>query len=155
MKGVYKVQLLRNGEVIEEFEQENLITKEGKLRFLSLAFDSNATQNTSYAVGLMGNNVTISEDDTYSSKVNASGYNPVTAVQTQYPTYNANITSTGVSGSVSFTFTGNATVYGLFLIGKNSASATDYNVLVSALKFTNGVSYVANDVLNITYEIRV
>lgn len=155
-KGTYFVKVIREGKVIDEFEVENLVTIEGKNYLLQLGFGI-IQDSSQFFVGLIGNSVTIQQTDTASACLGPSGtYGEITNYsESTRPAFSVNFTDNAISNAttpVSFTFSGNATIYGLFLCSSNEKGSNE-GILFSAVRFPSVKSFSANDILNVIYSI--
>lgn len=144
---------LRDGKVIDEWEDHNLVVNQGLDHILATEF-SGGTQITSWFVAPFGNNYNPVGTDTAASIVANAG--EVTAY-----TSSTRVPYTGVEGSqqvsnaaspASFTFNpGSPTnIYGAMLISSSAKSATS-GVLFAAALFAAPKQVSDTDVLLITY----
>jgi len=150
--GFWHGQHLRNGRVIDEWEDHNLVVNEGLNSILNVQF-ANATQIPQWYIGVYKGNYTPVAGDTAANIVANS-----TEITTEYtgvrPTYNEASSSaqtmTNAANRASFVFTAPLTVYGAFLISVSNKSSTT-GTLFSAAKFSTAKVVEATDELLLVY----
>jgi hypothetical protein len=155
-KGVYKGTILRKGEIVDEFEFENICVNEGLIFLLNTIFASQ--QNVSgWYMGLFTNNYTPVATDTAATITGNAGeftgysggarptFNAATAVQ---PT--PSLSNSG--NRASFTFTGTANLIGAFLVSSPTPGGTT-GTLFSAAQFPSAKSVSNTDQLLLTYTL--
>lgn len=156
--GFFTIEHIRNGEVIDKWEDHNIVVDEGLNYILDSAL-SGATPATTHYVGLFKNNYT-----PISTNVMATfpGAGIANEANTEYdeasrPTWSeAGVSAKTITNSASpatFTFNTPVTIYGAFL-SSNATKAGTSGVLISAAKFSAARSMLAADVLNITYTLK-
>jgi hypothetical protein len=170
-QGSFHVKHIRDGEVIAEFDQPNVITTEGKNHLLNVVFHG-ATPLTSWYIGLIdsvgytavaagntyaeiGGTNAWSEDEDYTDDANSDS-------DVTRPLWIEDAASSGsISGSSPsvFNIDSNGTLKGLFVCaGANAQTKGDStntgNILWCATLFTAGDRAVLNgDTLEVTYTI--
>ena len=152
VKGSYHGQLVRDGEVIDEFEDENLVVNEGLDALLNIMFH-NATQFSTWYLGVFEGNYTPVAGATASSiagdSTESSAYDEVSR-----PAFNEAAASsqsiTNTANRATFTFNASKTIYGAFLISDATKSGTS-GTLFSAARFSSSKSVVAADQLLLAY----
>lgn len=163
-KGVFTLKHFRDGKQIgEDVISDNLVTTEGRDYIANIAYNGNgaSAQNIWY-VALYKNNVTPAAGDSSSDVIAKYGELSAELVNATRPVWVPNDGNSGSSSSNSdsvATFTMDAgaastTIYGaLFISTSGKASAT--GILMAASAFTPSRTVLANDVLNLTYEIQL
>ena len=170
-KGVFHIRHIRDGEVIAEFDQPNVIATQGKNHLLGVGFNAVAAYTTWY-IGLISSvsYTAVAAGDVYGEIGGTNGWTEYTgytdtantASAVTRPAWIEDAASagsmTGSSPSV-FAITANGTVKGLFLCGganaqtKSNATASG-NSLWCATLFTAGDRAVLDgDTLEVTYTI--
>jgi len=144
----------------------NIVVNEGLDHILDATL-SNGTQNSTWYVGIFGNNYTPAAADTAdgggtpANSFWASGQ--ADEVTTQYtegarPTWtDAGVTSQAVSNTASpavFTFGTADNVYGAGLVSTNTKAGTT-GILMAASKFAAVRAMLISDVLNVTYSFTI
>lgn len=170
-QGVFHVRHIRDGKVIAEFDQPNVITTQGKNHLLNVVFNA-ATPITAWFIGLIDSTgyTAVAATDTYDGINDTNGWDEDqdytddanTDSDTTRPAWIEDAASagaiTGSSPSV-FNIDTNGTIKGLFLAGGPNAqtkgdSTASTNVLWCATLFTAGDRAVLNgDTLEVTYTI--
>ncbi len=160
LKGRYVVEIKRaNGEV-EVIEFDNVVTKEGKNYLLKAGVLGNETPITNWYIGLIGANVTPTENDKASTALGTNGsYSEVTAyTETARLAYAATFDAQNnrlINSANPATFTINAnntTIYGAFIVSSQAKQANT-GILLSAGVFTSAKTLGVDDQINITYVI--
>jgi len=170
-KGMFHFRHIRDGQVIAEFDQPNVITLEGRNHLLDVGFHG-GTALTAWYIGLIDSSgyTAVDEDDTYEEIGGTNGWDED---QDYLDTANTNSdvtrpawiedaasagSITGASPSV-FAIDTNGTIKGLFVCaGANAQTKGDStnsgNILWCATLFTSGDRAVLNgDTLEVTYTI--
>ena len=152
-KGVYHAQHFRKGELIDEWEFENVITNQGLIQALNVMF-AGVSPITSWYIGVFQNNYSPVATDTASSIVGnageftgySGGARPTfTAAQaTSTPTV------TNSAAKATFNFTGSATLTGAFLIS-SATPGSNSGVLYSAAQFGSSKSVANTDSITLGY----
>lgn len=150
--GIFSGQLLRKGEVIDEFEDHNLVVNEGLNHLLDVLFRG-TTQNNPWYVGVFEGNYT--PVATVTGATVASASTECTAyVSATRPEYNegaaASQTITNSSNRASFVFNAVKTVYGAF-IGSNSTKGGTSGILFCIARFASAKNVESGDELLLTY----
>jgi len=150
--GVFHCQHVRNGEVIDEWEQPNLVVNEGLDKLLNVMFNG-ATQIGTWYLGLFEGNYTPTATVTASS-IAADATECTAYDEASRPEYNEAAASgqsiTNSANRAAFTFNATKTIYGAFLISNNTKSGTT-GTLFSAARFSSSKSVVSSDELLLTY----
>lgn len=142
---------LRDGKVIDEWEDHNLVVNQGLDHILATEFGG-GTQITSWFMAPFGNNYNPVGTDTAASIVaNAGEVTAYTAsTRVPYVGVEGGQQVTNSASPANFTFTGAATIYGAMLIS-SSAQGSTAGVLFAAALFATSKVVANTDVLLITY----
>jgi hypothetical protein len=150
--GRFHAQLVRKGQVIDEWSDTNLVVNEGLNSILSVMFDT-GTQLTNWFLGLFQGNYTPVATDTASViAVNSTECSSYTSA-TRPAWSNAAPSSQSISNSGSpatFTFNAAQTIYGAFLISDSTIAGTA-GTLFAAARFGASKAVVNLDQLLLTY----
>lgn len=150
--GVYHGQLVRDGRVIDEFEDKNLVVNEGLDSLLGIMFH-NATQIGTWYMGVFSGNYTPVAGLT-AATVATSATESVAYDEASRPAFNeAAATAQSITNSANratFTFNATATIYGAFLISDATKSGTS-GTLFSAARFSAAKAVVTGDQLLLAY----
>lgn len=152
MGGKFTGQILRNGEIIDEFEDHNLVVNEGLNHILNVEFNG-ATQVTTWYLGLFEGNYTPVSSVTAATIASASTECTAYASATRPEYVEAASTAQSTTNSAnraSFVFNATKTVYGAFLISSSTKSGTS-GVLFSAARFASSKAVDSGDELLLTY----
>lgn len=150
--GEYHGQIIRDGAVIDEWIDKNLVVNEGLNSMLNVMFHS-AAQITTWYVGLYEGNYT--PVATVTAATIASAATETTAyTQTARPEFveaaAASQSITNSANRATFTFNDTKTVYGAFLVSTATKSGTT-GTLFSAARFASSKAVVSGDELLLTY----
>lgn len=152
VKGSYHGQLVRGGEVIDEFEDENLVVNEGLNALLDIMFHD-TTQISTWYLGVYEGNYTpvagVTAAAIAGDATESSAYD-----ETTRPTFDEDVASgqsiSNTSNRATFTFNATKTIYGAFLIS-DAAKTGSGGTLFSAARFSSSKSVVASDQLLLAY----
>ena len=150
--GVFHGQHVRDGKVIDEWEQPNLVTNEGLNSILSIMFNG-GTQIGTWYIGLFEGNYTPVATVTAATITSASTECTAYDESTRVAYVEAAPSSQSITNSANraqFTFNATKTIYGAFLVSASAKSATS-GTLFSAARFASSKSVVATDQLLMTY----
>lgn len=152
--GVFTHDVLRDGALLGEQSDHNIVVNEGLDHILSAVFNA-GTQITSWYVGLYEGNYTPIATDTAANI--ASNATETTAYdETTRPAWTESAPSsqqiTNSASKATFTMNATKTIYGAFLVSSNTKSGTA-GTLMSASKFAASRDVVAVDQLLMTYTI--
>ena len=149
--GTFHCQHLRKGELIDEWDADNLVVNQGLDSLLGIMFTS-VSQITAWYLGLFSGNYTPIATDTASTfpggATESSAYTNATR-----PVFTAVEASQAVSNTASpatFTMNAGVTIYGAFLSSSSAKGGTG-GVLFSAAQFTAPKTLVSTDQLLLTY----
>lgn len=164
LKGVITGQIIRGGhfddrgewhrgnEIVDEFEDTNLVTNEGLNDVLGVYFNSVA-QKTTWYLGVFEGNYTPLATDTAAGIAAAATECTAYASSTRPTWTNAAASSQSITNSASkasFVFNATKTIYGAFLVSNSTKSGTS-GVLWSAARFSASKAVVNLDELLLTY----
>lgn len=156
--GKFTFELVRDGKVVDKWEDHNLITNEGLNHILNVTLNAGSQVATWY-VGLFEGNYTPVAADVHAG---AGGFATVATECTAYSegarvTYNeATATGQSISNSASkatFSINASKTIYGAFLASVSSKGSTAAGTLLAAARFGAARSVQNGDQLLITYTI--
>lgn len=150
--GRWDGQHIRDGKVIDEWSQPNLVVNEGLDSLLNIYFH-NATQiGTWYIAPFEGNYTpvaTVTAATITAAATECTAYDE--AARVAYDEAAASSQSiTNSASKATFTFNATKTIYGAFLISNNTKSGTT-GTLFSAAKFATAKPVVDDDQLLLTY----
>lgn len=157
--GVYSFEHIRNGEVIDAWDDRNIVVDEG-LNYILDASLSAGTPSTAWYVGLFKNNYTPVYNNIAATFGGAGVANEVTTEYTEAtrPAWvDAGASAKTITNAASpavFTFGTGVTVYGSFLISNATKGGTT-GTLASASKFGTARLMLVADKLNVTYALTV
>jgi hypothetical protein len=150
--GVFNGQIVRNGEVIDEFDCQNLVVNEGLNSLLDVYLGGDSAIPTWY-LGLFQGNYTPVATIT-AANIAATATECVDYDEANRPTFTpANAGSQSITNSASraaFTFNATRTIYGAFLVSSSVKNGTA-GVLFSAARFGTAKNVVDDDQLLLTY----
>jgi hypothetical protein len=152
VSGRYDGQLIRNGEVIEEFSDSNIVVNEGLNNILSVMFNG-GTQTTTWYVGIFEGNYTPVATVTAATIASASTESTAYTAATRPEYVEAAPSGQSITNSAnraSFVFNASKTIYGAFLVSTNTKSGTT-GVLFSAARFSSSKAVESGDELLLTY----
>jgi hypothetical protein len=152
--GVFHGQIRRNGVIIDEWEDSNLVTNEGLDHALNVIFNG-ATQIATWYCGVFEGNYTpvagVTAATITAAATECTAYDESTRVAFVEATSSAQSTTNSASRAT-FTFNASKTIYGAFLVSASAKSATT-GTLFSAARFSASKAVVDNDELLLTYTI--
>lgn len=150
--GVFICEHVRAGEVIDSWEQPNIVVNEGLNSLLGIMFNG-VTQIGTWYLGLFEGNYTPVATLT-AATVTAASTECVAYDEAARVAYNeaaaASQSITNSANRATFTFNATKTIYGAFLVSASAKSATT-GTLFSAARFSAAKSVVAADQLLLTY----
>lgn len=150
--GIFHCEHVRDGEVIDSWEQPNLVTNEGLNHLLDVYFHG-TTQITTWYLGLFEGNYTPLSSVTAATITSASTECTAYDESTRVAFDEAAASSQAITNSASkatFTFNATKTIYGAFLASASAKSATT-GTLFSATRFSSSKAVVDDDQLLLTY----
>lgn len=150
--GIFTGQLIRNGVVIDEFVQPNLVVNEGLNRMLNVMFNG-ASQTSAWYLGVFEGNytpvATVTAATIASAATESTAYTSSTRPEYVEAVSTAQSTTNSASRA-SFVFNAAKSIYGAFLISDATKSGTS-GVLFSAARFTTAKAVESGDELLLTY----
>lgn len=152
--GVWQGQHIRNGVIIDEWEDKNLVVNEGLNSILGVMFNA-ATQITTWYIGIFEGNYTPVATVTAATITSASTESTAYAEATRVAYVEAAPSSQSITNSASratFTINATKTIYGAFLVSASAKSATT-GTLFSAARFSSAKNVESADELLITYTL--
>lgn len=155
--GYFNYEHVRNGKVIDTWQEPNLVVDECLNYTLDAAF-SGGTPITTWYIGLYKNNYTPIASNVASTFAGAGVANEANAEydeSVRQTWTEAGVSSKTISNTASpatFTFNTSVTIYGAFLISNNTKGGTT-GTLAAASKFASSRAMIDNDVLNVTYTL--
>ena len=159
LAGTFHFKQIRDGQVIDEWDADNVVTDEGLDHALDVVL-SGGTQITTWYVILKDNTSDpVSGAETYATPqfVEITAYSEGTRVA--FVDGGVSSQSVDNSGSVaSFSINGTTTVYGAALVGGGSAPSTKGNTagggkLFCVVNFSASKSLTSGDTLEVTYTV--
>ena len=152
VNGRWDGQIVRDGKVIDEWSDHNLVCNEGLNALLGIMFHGD-TQITTWYVGIFEGNytpvATVTAATITSASTECTAYDESTRVA-----YNEAAASsqsiTNSANKATFTINATKTIYGAFLASASAKSATT-GTLFSAARFGTSKSVVDDDQLLLTY----
>lgn len=150
--GFFTGQIVRDGKVIDEWEDHNLVVDQGLNALLDIMFHG-STQVATWYLGVFEGNYTpvaaVTAATIASAATECTTYDEATR-----PAYNEAAASgkstTNSANKATFTFNATKTIYGAFLASDSTKGGTS-GTLFSAAKFSGAKSVVATDQLLLTY----
>jgi hypothetical protein len=150
--GIWSGQHVRNGQVIDEWQDHNLVVNEGLDALLNIMFHG-TTQITTWYIGVFEANYTPIATVTAATITSASTESTAYDESTRQAYDEAASSGQSITNSASkatFTFNATKVIYGAFLVSASAKSATT-GTLFSAAKFSSSKSVVDDDQLLLTY----
>ena len=150
--GVFRIEHVRDGHIIDVEETHNLVTDEGLNHILDVVLHG-STQISTWYVGVFEGNYTPVAGVTAAS-ITADSTESTAYDETTRVAYNeaaaSSKTTTNSANKATFTFNATKTIYGAFLASASAKSATT-GTLLSAARFGTSKAVVDNDQLLLTY----
>ncbi len=155
--GKFIIEIKRKDGTVETIEFHNVVTKEGKNYLMQAGITGTQSPITSWYVGLIGADVTPTEDDTASTALGSTGtYGEIIGYdETARPAYNGQYSAGQVGNGASpatFTINADTTAYGAF-ITSTSTKQDNTGILLAAGRFSSAKALSAGDSISITYVI--
>lgn len=150
--GVFSGEIIRDGKVIEQFEDHNLVVNEGLDSLINIMLHA-GTQITSWYIGLFEGNytpvATVTAATIASAATESTAYNETTR-QLYNNAASSGQSTTNSANKATFTINATKTMYGAFLISNSTKSGTT-GTLFAAAAFSTAKSVVSGDQLLLTY----
>jgi hypothetical protein len=154
--GRYDGQIIRDGKVVDEWSDENLVVDEG-LNSLLDVYLHGSTQLATWYLGLFEGNYTPIATVTAATIASASTECSAYASATRPEWVEAAAAAKSITNSAnraSFVFNATKTIYGAFLASNSTKSGTT-GVLFSAARFATAKNVESGDELLLTYTFSV
>lgn len=149
--GIFNGLIIRDGEVIDEFEAHNLVTNQGLDHILATEFTGSAQVTQWYLAPFEGNYTPVATDTATTISTNATECTAYSGgSRVAFTAVEANQQVTNSAAAASFTFNATKTIYGAFLASASAQNATT-GVLFSAAQFASPKNVVSGDQLLLTY----
>lgn len=150
--GIFGFEHVRGGEIIDAWEEKNLVVDEGLNSLLDIMFHG-VSQISTWYVALFEGNYTpvagVTAATISAASTETTAYDETTRVE-----YNeaaaASKSITNAANRATFTFNATKTIYGAFLISASAKNATT-GKLFSAARFGSSKNMVDDDQLLVTY----
>jgi hypothetical protein len=158
MKGEFKLQHWRNGQLLEERDITNGITNQGKNALLDIMFH-NVTPVATWYIGLINNSgfTALAAADTYQSHAGwteLTGYDE--AARPAWTEGDAASQSITNATSVDFTIDGTYAVNGIFIASEATKGANGSGpYLWSTASFASVLNVIDDDVIKVIYTLSV
>jgi hypothetical protein len=144
--------IIRNGRVIDHFEDHNLVVNEGLNALNDIMFHG-STQITTWYLGVFEGNYTPVSTVTAATITSASTECTAYASATR-PTYDeaasASQVTTNAANRASFVFNATKTIYGAFMVSNSTKSGTT-GTLFAASRFSSSKAVESGDEMLLTY----
>lgn len=147
----YQFELVRNGVVIDAWEEKNLIPTEGLNHILDVTCKGGTQVPTWYVAPYEGDYTPIATNTAANFpglSTECTAYNEATRVAWVEGTVAAGAVDNSAS-KAEFTFNASKTIYGCSLVSVSTKSATT-GVLLSAVRFGTSRAVISTDVLRVT-----
>lgn len=150
--GIWHGQHVRDGKVIDEWEDHNLVVNEGLNALLNIMFHG-TTQISTWYIGVFEGNytpvATVTAATITAAATESTAYDEAARVAYDEAAA-ASQSITNSASKATFTFNATKTIYGAFL-GSASAKSATTGTLFSAAQFSAAKAVVAADQLLLTY----
>ena len=150
--GLWTGAIRRDGVIIDEWEQPNLVVNEGLDALLNIMFHG-STQIGTWYIGVFEGNYTPVATVT-AATITAASTESTAYDESARVAYNEAAASaqaiTNSANRATFTFNATKTIYGAFLVSASAKSATT-GTLFSAARFATSKAVVDDDELLLTY----
>jgi hypothetical protein len=154
--GQYHFEIIRDGKVIDSFDEKNIVVDEGINHILNSVFHGDP-QVTTWYVGIFEGNYTPVAGNT-AATFPASATECVAYTEAARQEFiEAASTAKSVTNSASkaaFSINATKTVYGCFLVSSSGKSST-LGTLMSAVRFSSAKALTSGDVLTVSYTINM
>lgn len=152
--GRFLGQIVRKGQVIDEFEDANIVVNQG-LNYLLNTGVAGTGQLTTWYIGLFSGNYTPQASDTAATiSANATEWTNYAESTRQAYTAPSTTTQTLTNSAATATFTqaSAGTIYGAFMVS-NSQKGGTAGVLLAAAQFSAAKTVASGDLLVMTYTL--
>jgi len=157
VKGIFEIEHIRDGKVINKQKFENAVTYEGMNHILDVEFHGTA-QITAWFLGLINNSggPTLSIDDEFVGGGGHTGWVESTDYdEAARPAWNEDAAALGVIDSVSvttFTIDTTVTIYGIF-VTSNATKSNETGILWASGAFSSPIACVDDDTIKVNYSV--
>jgi hypothetical protein len=157
--GVFAYEQIRDGEVIDTWQEKNIVVNEGLNYTLDSAFSA-GSPITSWYIGLFKNNYAPQASDVAATFPGVGVANEATSEYSESARVawvDAGVVSQVITNTASpavFTFASPIAIYGAFLTSVSTKASTS-GKLAAASKFASVRNMLAADVLNVTYTLTI
>jgi len=152
VEGAYHGQIVRDGQIIDEFEDKNLVVNQGLNALLDIMFHGSAQISTWYLGVFEGNYTPVAS--VTASTIAGDSTESMAYDEASRPAFDEAAASgqsiTNSASRATFTFNASKTIYGAFLISDSVKSGTA-GTLFSAARFSSTKNVVAGDQLLLAY----
>jgi len=155
--GVFKIEQVRDGEVIASEVVPNIVLDSG-LNYLLDAALSNGSQITNFYISLYRNNYTAGGTTTFANFLVSAGEISTQFAEVARQAWGDNAVASMVISNatpVAFNATENTSVWGAFIVGNDATFGSSTGTLIAASKFPALRSLLNGDILNITYSFSI
>jgi hypothetical protein len=147
----YHVDIVRDGEVIDCWDVDNIIPTEG-INYLLGSSLAGSTAYPTWYLGLFEGNYTPVATDIAATFATLALESSAYALTTRTPWVPGGVSGGSVTNTLSvaaFTMNATKTIYGAFMVPVSAKNALS-GVLLSAARFPSPKSVVANDIIQVT-----
>ena len=152
--GTWRFKIVRDGVVVDEWTEDNIVVNEGLDYLLSSALGGGTPISLWYIGIFSGNYTPVATDTAATISLNSTeeqGYSETTRSQ-WVPGAVASQLISNSANMAQFTITVATTVYGAFLVS-DSAKGGTAGTLLSAVRFATARTLAVNDILLVQYDI--
>jgi len=154
--GEYHIQIIRDGKIVDEFIEKNIVVDEGLNHMLNVAFNG-SPQVTTWYVGIFEGNYTPVAGDTAAtfpaSATECTAYTEAARQEFVEAASTAKSITNGAS-KASFSMNATKTVYGCFITSASGKSSV-LGTLMSAVKFSVAKAVTSGDTVTVTYTMNL
>lgn len=150
--GKYVMRHYRDGVLIDTFEADNIVVTEGINNLLNAGLRNNGAQ-TAWYIGIYGGAYTpVATETAATIAANAAEITAYSggARPRWFPAAAVAKSITNAAQPATFTFTGNGTANGAFMVSSSQLSGTG-GVLMCVVAFTTSKAFTTGDILTVTY----
>lgn len=154
--GYFTGQIVRDGQVIDEWVDRNLVVNEGLNHMLDVGLHG-STQVGTWYLGLFEGNytpvATVTAATIAAAATECTAYDETTRQEFAEAAASAQ-SITNAASRATFTFNATKTIYGAFLVSASAKSATS-GVLLAASRFSSAKAVADDDQLLLTYTLNI
>lgn len=158
--GVFHFDVIRDGKIVDSFEEHNIVVDTG-LNYILDAALSNGSQLTTFYVSLFKNNRSVQSTDTMSNFASLAGEisTPTDVDETIRETWTeAGVSAKSITNTATpaeYNFASDTDVWGAFLVAGSNVIGGTSGTLIAGAKFNAIRSMLAGDVLTVTYTFNI